>query len=124
VAELDKAAIDKTAIDKTATSEAVTDKTGINEMGINDTGTNETGISETGPTEDTTTPARRRGPDPVALLIGLLTLGMAVAAFVGQLPDLSGLDLRWLLAGGAAAVGLMLLVGSLRGRRGANRGDG
>ena len=42
---------------------------------------------------------------------------MAVAAFVGQVPDLSGLDPRWLLAGGAAAVGLMLLVGSLRGRR-------
>jgi hypothetical protein len=43
-----------------------------------------------------------------------------VFAFVGQVPDLSGLDPRWLLAGGAAAVGLMLLVGSLRGRRNGN----
>jgi hypothetical protein len=72
----------------------------------------------------TTTVARRRRPDPVALLVGLLSIGMAVAAFVGQVPDLSGLDPRWLLAGGAAAVGLMLLVGSLRGRRGGNRTGG
>ena len=57
----------------------------------------------------------------MALLVGLLSLGMAVAAFVGQVPDLSGLDPRWLLAGGAAVVGLMLLVGSLRGRRSVGR---
>ena len=69
----------------------------------------------------TTTVTRRRGPDPVALVVGLLSIAMAVFAFVGQVPDLSGLDPRWLLAGGAAAVGLMLLVGSLRGRRNGNR---
>ena len=50
--------------------------------------------------------------------VGLLALGVSVAAFVGQVPDLSGFDARWLLAGGAAVVGLLLLVGSLRGRRG------
>lgn len=73
----------------------------------------------------TSTPARRRNrPDPAALLVGLLSLGMAVAAFVGQVPDLSGLDARWLLAAGAAAVGLLLLVGSLRGRRNGNAGSG
>lgn len=65
----------------------------------------------------TTTVARRRKPDSVALVVGLLSLAMAVFAFVGQVPDLSWVDPRWLLAGGAAAVGLMLLVGSLRGRR-------
>ncbi len=59
---------------------------------------------------------RRRGPDPLALFVGLATLAMAVFAFVGELPDLSGFDPRWLLAGGAALVGLVLLVGSLRGR--------
>jgi len=69
----------------------------------------------------TTTVTRRRGPDPAALVVGLLSIAMAVFAFVGQVPDLSGLDPRWLLAGGAAAVGLMLLVGSLRGRRTGNR---
>jgi len=65
--------------------------------------------------------ARRRGPDPLALLVGLATLAMAVFAFAGELPDLSGVDPRWLLAGGAALVGLVLLVGSLRGR--SRRGD-
>ncbi len=59
---------------------------------------------------------RRRGPDPLALFVGLATLAMAVFAFVGELPDLSGFDPRWLLAAGAALVGLVLLVGSLRGR--------
>jgi len=68
-------------------------------------------------TTTTETARSRRGPDPVSLLVGLLTLGMALAALVGELPDLSGFDPRWLLAGGAAVVGLMLLVGSLRGRR-------
>jgi hypothetical protein len=61
--------------------------------------------------------ARRRGPDPLALIVGLLTLGMATSAFVGEVPSLAGFDPRWLLAAGAAAIGLLLLVGSLRGRR-------
>jgi hypothetical protein len=61
--------------------------------------------------------ARRRGPDVMTLVVGLLALAMAVAGFAGQAPDLSGFDPRWLLATGAAAVGLWLLVGSLRGRR-------
>jgi hypothetical protein len=60
---------------------------------------------------------RRRGPDPLSLIVGLLTLGMAASAFVGTAPSLAGLDARWLLAAGAAAIGLLLLVGSLRGRR-------
>ncbi|HXV93360.1 MAG TPA: hypothetical protein VD813_08695 [Pseudonocardia sp.] len=63
-------------------------------------------------------PARRRRVDPLALVVGLLALGMALAAFVGQVPDLSGFDPRWMLAAGAVLVGLMLLVGSLRGSRG------
>jgi hypothetical protein len=76
---------------------------------------------EYGTDEAPTTNVARRRPDPVALVVGLLSIAMAVFAFVGQVPDLSGLDPRWLLAGGAAAVGLMLLVGSLRGRRNGNR---
>ena len=75
-------------------------------------------------TDDPVVPARRRGPDPLALVVGLATLAMAVFAFVGELPDLSGFDPRWLLAGGAAVVGLVLLVGNLRGRSGGRRGDG
>ena len=53
----------------------------------------------------------------MALLVGLLTLGMALAALVGRVPDLSGFDPRWVLAGGAALVGLLLLIGSLKGRK-------
>jgi len=66
---------------------------------------------------NTTGIARRRGPDVVMLLMGLLALGMSVAAFVGEVPSLSGFDPRWLLAGGAAVVGLVLLMGSLKGRK-------
>ncbi|GAA1243619.1 hypothetical protein GCM10009609_03790 [Pseudonocardia aurantiaca] len=62
------------------------------------------------------TVARRRGPDAVTLMFGVLALGMSAAAFVGEVPSLAGFDPRWLLAAGAAVVGLLLLVGSLRGR--------
>jgi hypothetical protein len=75
------------------------EKTGLDQAGLEKNGT------------------RRRGPDPLALVVGLLTLGMATSAFVGEVPSLAGLDARWLLAAGAAAIGLLLLVGSLRGRR-------
>jgi hypothetical protein len=64
---------------------------------------------------------RRRGPDVLTLFVGLATLVMAVFAFVGELPDLSGFDPRWLLASGAALVGLVLLVNSLRSRTGGRR---
>lgn len=60
---------------------------------------------------------RRRAPDLVTLVVGLLALGMAGAAFVGRLPVLPGFDPRWLLAGGAALLGILLLAGSLRRRR-------
>jgi len=74
--------------------------------------------TDTGSTEllGTADGLRRRGPDPLALLVGLATLAMAVFAFVGELPDLSFTDPRWLLAGGATAVGLALLAGNLRRR--------
>ena len=75
-------------------------------------------------TDETAPPAaRRRGPDPLALIVGLATLVMAVFAFVGELPDLSGFDPRWLLAGGAVVVGLVLLVGNLRNRSGRRGGS-
>ena len=72
-----------------------------------------TGTTDVITTDDPAPSARRRGPDPLTLLVGLATLAMAVFAFVGDLPDLSGFDPRWLLAGGAAVVGLVLLVGNL-----------
>jgi hypothetical protein len=75
-------------------------------------------VVEHGDVIEGTEPAvKRRQPDALMLVVGALALAMAVAAFVGRVPDLSAFDLRWLLAGGAALVGLLLLVGSLRGRR-------
>ena len=85
--------------------------------------TEETQTMTTGTDVDPAPEVRRRGPDPLTLLVGLATLGMAVFAFVGELPDLSFVDPRWLLAGGAAAVGLVLLVGNLRGRSGHRDGS-
>jgi hypothetical protein len=58
----------------------------------------------------------RRWPDPFALVVGLLSLGVAAAAFVGEVPMLAGLDMRWVLAAAATAIGTLLLVGSLRNR--------
>ncbi len=71
----------------------------------------EAGRTEAGQTEA----GRRRGPDGLTLLVGLLTIGMAVAAFTGHVPPLH-FDPRWLLAGAAALVGVLLLLGSLRRR--------
>jgi len=65
--------------------------------------------------EQTEVIRRRRGPDPLALVVGVLTLGMAVAAFTGQLPVIT-FDPRWLIAAAAAVVGALLLLGSLRRR--------
>ena len=91
-------------------------------MTTTDTTTTDTTATDTGSTASTAEPTRRRGPDPLALFVGLATLTMAVFAFVGELPDLSFVDPRWLLAGGAAVVGLFLLVGNLRGRSGGRPG--
>ncbi|GAA2964996.1 hypothetical protein [Actinokineospora diospyrosa] len=64
--------------------------------------------------DETKTPRRI---DPLTLIAGLATL--AAAAFV--LTDgriwLPSLDPRWLLAGVAVLVGVLLLGGSLRGKR-------
>jgi hypothetical protein len=100
-----------------ATTDDTTEATTMNSVTMNsgtmNPETTDTAVINTGSTERA---ARRRGPDPLTLFVGLATLAMAVFAFVGEVPDLSGFDPRWLLAGGAALVGLMLLVGSLRGR--------
>jgi hypothetical protein len=61
---------------------------------------------------------RRGGVDVFTLLVGILALGMAVSAFVGQVVFLwPGFDPRWLLAGGAALLGVLLLSNSLRRSR-------
>ncbi len=69
-----------------------------------------------GPHTTTAVPTRRRSPDPVALLFGILALAVSAAAVTGHLPLLPGFDPRWLLAAGAALLGVLLLAGSLRRR--------
>ncbi|MDN5748191.1 MAG: hypothetical protein L0H64_06745 [Pseudonocardia sp.] len=59
-------------------------------------------------------PVTRRRPEMLTLVTGLLALLVATAAFVGEVPPV---DVRWVLAGGAAVLGLVLLAGSVRGRR-------
>lgn len=63
----------------------------------------------TGP--DTTVAPQRRSPDPVALVAGLVAVVLAVLAMVGVL---AAVDPRWVLAGGAVAVGLAVLLTTLR----------
>lgn len=59
----------------------------------------------------------RRGPELPTLVVGLLALTIAVAALVGGIPAIAATDPRWVLAGGAAAMGLALLIGSVRNTR-------
>ena len=60
------------------------------------------------------TQVQRRGVDPFALIVGVGALLVSVAAFTDDSGWLTGIDPRWLLAGGAVLVGTLLLVGSLR----------
>lgn len=55
----------------------------------------------------------RRGPDPVALLAGLATVAVAILALTDSL---TAVDLRWVLAGGAIVVGVIVLAASSRPR--------
>jgi fatty acid desaturase len=68
-------------------------------------------------TTETGQPAPRRIPDPLTLLAGLAALAVAVTALVGSTSWLPSVDLRWVFAGGAATVGVLLLVGPLRSER-------
>ena len=62
-----------------------------------------------------------RGPDVLTLLMGLISLSAAGMALFNWAPALPLLDPRWLLAGGAVLVGLLLLVASVRPTRGNKR---
>jgi len=60
---------------------------------------------------------RRRGPDGLTLVAGIATLLVSAYVLTDGALWIPSLDPRWLLAGGALAVGLFLLMLSLRGRR-------
>lgn len=64
--------------------------------------------------EDRTT--GRRGPDLLTLFAGIATLLMAAYVLSDGETWLPSFDPRWLLAGGAVLVGLLLLGSSVRRR--------
>lgn len=59
----------------------------------------------------------RRRPDLLTLLAGIATLLVASYVLSDGATWLPVLDARWVLAGGAVLVGVLLLAGSLRGGR-------
>jgi uncharacterized membrane protein HdeD (DUF308 family) len=61
----------------------------------------------------TTAAVRREGPDPVTLTAGGLTLAASIYVLLG-----GTWNLHWLAAVGAVVVGVVLLLASLRPRRG------
>ncbi|HEY9415852.1 MAG TPA: hypothetical protein VIQ30_13905 [Pseudonocardia sp.] len=69
----------------------------------------------------TTAPApvgrRRRNPDLLTLVVGLMSLAAAVLILTGWIPQLRMFDLRWVLSGGAVVVGVLLLAASARSPR-------
>jgi uncharacterized membrane protein HdeD (DUF308 family) len=62
----------------------------------------------------TETKRRRQGPDLLTLFAGLVALAMACMALANWVPSFPSLDPRWLLAGGAVLVGVLLLIASVR----------
>jgi hypothetical protein len=58
--------------------------------------------------------APRCGPDLLTLAVGLGALGIAGTALIGGISWLPAVDARWVLAVIALAVGLMLVISSLR----------
>ena len=66
---------------------------------------------------DTERETRRRGPDILTLLAGIATLGVSTWVLTDGEVWLPSFDPRWLLAGGALVVGLIFLIGSVRGSR-------
>ncbi|MGH3624820.1 MAG: hypothetical protein ACRDQ5_24030 [Sciscionella sp.] len=69
-------------------------------------------------TETTTTgtrPARGHRPDLLTLIAGVVALFASTYILTDGAIGLPSLDPRWLIAGGALLVGLLLLGASLRG---------
>ncbi|WP_433800383.1 hypothetical protein [Actinomycetospora sp. CA-084318] len=58
----------------------------------------------------------RRGPDPIALLVGLVCLAVASLAMISP-ATLVAVDPRWVLAGAAVVIGVGALLTTVRRRR-------
>lgn len=64
---------------------------------------------------------RRRAPDALTLIMGLVCVTAAILTLVGWMPAMPLFDVRWVLAGGAVLVGLLLLAASVRTPKSARR---
>lgn len=62
--------------------------------------------------------SRRRGFDPVSLVAGILVLLASAYVLSGGADWLSGVDLRWIVAGAAVAAGTLMLGASIHRGRG------
>ena len=62
-------------------------------------------------------PARRRGVDVFTLIVGVATLLISAYVLSDGASWLPRFDFRWVVAGGAVFVGLLLLGASFRGKR-------
>ncbi|WP_031466064.1 hypothetical protein [Sciscionella sediminilitoris] len=62
-------------------------------------------------------PERRRKLDPVTLVAGIASVLIAAYVLTDGQFGVPFLDGRWLLAGGTAVVGALLLLSSLRRKR-------
>lgn len=68
------------------------------------------------PTEDEKTTTERKRPDLLTLFAGIAAIVMSAYVLTDGQTWLPSFDPRWLLAGGAVLVGLLLLGTSVRRR--------
>lgn len=72
-------------------------------------------IDQDNETRETSAP--RRPFDPILLILGVVTLGIAGYILGNDVLPLPHLDARWLLAGGGLLIGVLMLAASLRPKR-------
>jgi hypothetical protein len=66
---------------------------------------------------DTEREVEKRGPDLLTLIVGVATLFVSAYVLADGNVWFPSVDPRWIIAGGALVVGLILLGSSLRGRK-------
>jgi hypothetical protein len=66
---------------------------------------------------DTEREVEKRGPDLLTLIVGVATLIVSAYVLADGNLWVPSVDPRWIIAGGALVVGLILLGSSLRGRK-------
>ena len=62
-------------------------------------------------------PCARRGFDPLTLVAGIGTLLVSAYVLSDGASWLPAFDVRWVLAGGAMLIGVLMVAASLRGKR-------